>query len=46
VSLAAEVDRALDPRKSLPERERAIAKLNVRYGATAVTAAVRRATRR
>jgi hypothetical protein len=46
VSLAADIDKALDPRLSLAAREQAIAKLNRRYGRLAVTAALRRATRR
>jgi hypothetical protein len=44
--LAADVDTALDPRKTLREREVAIRRLNQEYGRAAVTAELWRATRR
>ena len=44
--LAADVDAALDPRKTLRERETAVRALNQEYGRTAVTTQLRIATGR
>lgn len=44
MTLAEDVDDALDPRRSLRDREQAVAELNERHGREAVTASLREAT--